>query len=416
MKILVLSTWFPYPPIQGSKTRAYQLIKALANSHDVALISFEDVPVQPEWRDHLAQLCRIVESVPQNPFSRNLARQWLGRLSLTPSSVLAGYSEQMSGCVRAVAAEWCPDAVLALTFVTAPYALQVKGVRRIVDVDNLLAPMLSDSYHQAELFLPRLRRYLAYWKFRRYERWLFRQFDLCLLVSARDIGVVQHYIPLKSCQIGLAPNGVDLEYYRPCGMASSNNSLVYSGALTYGPNYDAVNFFLQEIFPFVRREIPEARLSVTGSTQRDLLEQLSVKTNVTFTGHVEDIRPVIASSSVCVVPLRQGAGTRLKILEAMALGTPVISTSKGAEGLDVEPGRHLLIADRPEDFAAQTVRLLRDRQLREKLALAANQLVRERYDWANIGGQLRDLFDNLPLLTADSEHVDRSKTRSRCVA
>ncbi len=404
MKILVLSTWFPYPPNQGSKTRAYQLIKALAHSHEIALVSFEDVEVQSAWRDHLAEMCHLVKTVPQNPFARRLTRQGQGWFSLKPSSVREGYSKQMSACVRGVATDWRPQVVLALTFVTAPYALEVKGVRRVVDVDNLLAPMLHENYKQAEHLLPRLRRYMAYWKFRRYERWLFHQFELCLLVSARDMRAIQEYAPLEPDHVGLVPNGVDPEYFHPVGPAASNNSLVFSGSVNYGPNYDAVDYFLHEILPIVRREIPDVRLRVTGSTHDGLLAQLPADTNVTFTGYVADVRPVIADSTACVVPLRHGAGTRLKVLEAMALGTPVISTSKGAEGLEVEPGRHLLIADRPDDFAAETVRLLHDGDLRAALASAARQLIQERYDWANIGHRLRDLIDHLAARTAlDSE-------------
>jgi glycosyltransferase involved in cell wall biosynthesis len=173
------------------------------------------------------------------------------------------------------------------------------------------------------------------------------------------------------------------------------DSLVYNGALTYAANYDAVQYFLERIFPQVKREVPQATLTVTGTTEGVAVSGLPKEDAVVFTGYVDDIRTVVGRSTVCVVPLRQGAGTRLKILEAMALCTPVISTSKGAEGLEVVDGQHLLVADTPGDFAAQTVRLLQDAPLRRRLAQQALQLVHDRYAWPDIQHNLGQLVQAL---------------------
>jgi glycosyltransferase involved in cell wall biosynthesis len=286
--------------------------------------------------------------------------------------------------------------VFALTFVTAPYALELKNVTRVADVDNLTARMLYETYQPTPPSLERLRRYLAYRKFQTYESELFRHFDLCLVVSERDQKLLAEYVPLAPHQIGLVPNGVDLEHYQPGLYAPDEGRLVYNGAVTYQANYDAVRYFLESIFPQVRRDVPEARLTVTGRTEGVDLQALPSQDGVTFTGFVDDVRPVVGGSSVCVVPLRQGAGTRLKILEAMALGTPVVSTPKGAEGLAVEHGTHLLIADTPRDFARQTVRLLQDTVLRRGLAERALQLVQSRYAWADIRLRFGEMVAALP--------------------
>lgn len=395
MKVLILSTWFPYPLNQGSTIRAYHLIKAIARQHETALLSFEDIPLQPDWLDHMRKICAQVEVVPRRPFAHSRLKRALGLLSPRPSAVVAGYAPEMSARARALTERWAPDAVFALTFVTAPYALEVHGVKRIVDVDNLTARMLLEAYRAAGSPLERLRRLAAYRKFRNYERELFRQFDLCLVVSERDRRALAEYVPLRPGQIGLVPNGVDLEHHRPDLFDRRPASLVYNGALTYAANYDAVRYFLAHIFPQVKQTMPQATLTVTGATEGVALSDLPGAESVEFTGYVDDIRTVVGRSAVCVVPLRQGAGTRLKILEAMALGTPVVSTSKGAEGLDVVDGQHLLVADTPSDFAAQTIRLLQDAPLRRALAQQALELVRRCYGWLDIQRNLGQMVQKL---------------------
>lgn len=195
--------------------------------------------------------------------------------------------------------------------------------------------------------------------------------------------------------MGIVSNGVDLSYNQAASKNPTPNTIIFNGALTYAANYDAMDYFLRDIFPLVRADIPEVHLKITGSTKGVRTDRLPSDGCVTFTGYLEDIHSVVSSSCVCVVPLRMGGGTRLKILEAMALGTPVVSTSKGAEGLDVEAGKHLLIADTPSEFAVQTVRLLREPQLRQSLAMQAAHLIKEKYDWAKIEQHLCDLVENV---------------------
>jgi glycosyltransferase involved in cell wall biosynthesis len=385
MKILILSTWFPYPCNQGSKIRAYHLIKALASEHRLALISFEDQPIQPEWIEHIGEYCEEVKILPQAPFQYQRWKSLLGFFSLKPSAVYAGYSKEMENLVTSVAADWQPDLVFALTFVTAPYALKVPGVKRVVDMDNLLALMLKEEIPMSKSISQRMRRTLAYLKFRYYEDKIYSPFDYCIAVSDMDTNRVQQYTRIQPQQVICVPNGVDLNYYQINGIAKNQHELVYSGALTYLPNFDAMQFFLSEIFPMVQSEYPQSKLKITGKTNGFSTEHLRLNGNTFFTGYVDDIRPVVAEAEICIVPLRQGAGTRLKILEAMALGTSVVSTTKGAEGLDVRHGYDYLLADTPQEFAQSVIRLLKDQNLQKKLTLQARKTVEKTYNWEKIG-------------------------------
>jgi len=387
MRILFLSTWFPYPPNQGGKIRAYHLLRAVASRHEVALVSFQDGLLKQAWIDHVGAFCHHVEIIPREPFAQRAIGAALGWFSPKPRAVVGSWSSSMSEAVQALAGEWEPDVILALAFITAPYALKTQVPLRVADVENLMGIMLQEQFQASQSSLQRLRRYIAYRKFMRYERELCQQFDINLVTSELDAQRIQEYIPLDSNQVMVVRNGVDLSYYHPGLHAPIPQSLVFNGALSYEPNYDAMNYFLEHIYPEIKREVPDAQLSVTGRTEGVDIQSLPNDDQVRFTGYVDDIRDVVARSSVCVVPLRQGGGTRLKILEAMALGIPVVTTSKGAEGLAVESGKHLIIADEPSEFAAATIRLLRDRSLRASLASQGYALVQERYGWEGIGRQ-----------------------------
>jgi len=402
MKILFLSTWFPYPPNQGSKNRALHLLKALASRHEVALVSFEDVEIAPEWRAEIQKLCPVVETLARKPFAARRTRTWQGWLSSKPSAVVAIHSPEMSELVRKVAREWKPDCVVALTFVCAPYALEVAGTSKVLDIDNVMARMLAEAIPFATSRPDRLRRWLAYHKFMRYEKEIYPQFDLCLVVTESDRADIQRWIPFREQALAVVPNGVDTASHAPGLAAPVPDTLVFNGALTYNANYDAMDYFLREIFPEIVRRKPGTLLKITGKTDGVALDQLPHSGNVQWTGYLDDIRPVIAASWVCVAPLRIGGGTRLKILEAMALGTPVISTTKGAEGLGARDGFHLLIADTPEAFIRQTLRLMDSPDLRQTLAQNARQFVLESYDWNNIGKAFRHSVERL--VDGDSDH------------
>lgn len=395
MRILFLSTWFPYPLSQGSKIRAYYLLRALAQYHEVALISFADMPIEPAWLAHITQFCQKIEIVQRDPFAQDSLGTILGQLSLQPTSVKATYSQEMASQVQKTVSSWKPQRIVALTFVTAPYAAQIANVPKVVDVDNLMAHMLREAYQQAATTKERMRRWLAWWKFQRYEKWLFSQFDLCLAVSNRDSQTLRSLLTSQSSEIAIVPNGMDLDQNCFGMTAPKPNTLVFNGALTYQANYDGMDYFLREIFPQVRSRVDEVQLQITGKTEGVPISQLLLDDHVAFTGYVKDIRPVVAGSWACVVPLRIGGGTRLKILEAMALGTSVISTSKGAEGLDVIAGKHLLIADTPYEFAAQTVQLLQNPELRTLLIFNARQLMEEKYNWNEIGRQFCDAVEKM---------------------
>jgi len=390
MKILFLSTWYPYPPDNGSKIRAYYLLRALAAQHEVVAVAFR--PPTGEGLStaapHLNESRAI--AVPDDPFRHVNAPQWVKYLSPYPLAFRA--SPAMKTAVANQAASlW--DAVVAVQMPVAQYALQVKARARVIDVDTALTFQMHERYLAQARPVPRASAWVSWQKARRYESRMLRRFQAATVVSPAEAIPLQALVEAARCQVKVVPNGVDCSQNRPGLAAARPATLVYNGALTYSANYDAMRWFLREIYPRIRALVPGVSLTITGSTRGVDLAGLALDDTVRLTGFVDDVRVPVAEASVCVVPIRLGGGTRLKILEALALGTPVVATSKGAEGLDVLAGEHLLLADAPEAFARRTVELLGNPALRHALAANGRRLVAERYDWAAIGQRFVDLIE-----------------------
>ncbi len=404
MRILFLSAWYPYPPDNGSKIRVYHLLRALAARHEVTLASFAFATARPDQPQALAGVCREVHVVPADPSVRPGWLRALRYFSPQPISTLP--IAAMRTATQSLLREGPWHAVIASTETMATYTLRAPAsVARILEEHNAFSRWMGDRHAAATGRLNRAQTWVSWQKTRAYERRLFPRFHLVTMVSAQDRDASRELVAGNRLPIAMVPNGVDCEHHRP-GIASSRpGSLVYNGAMTYSANYDAMQFFLRDVYPQVRAAVPGASLTITGSTAGVDQAGLALDDTVHLTGYVDDIRPVIAGSAACVVPLRQGGGTRLKILEAMALGVPVVSTRKGAEGLDVVDGEHLLLADTPRDLAAATVRLLQDGALRACLASQARALVERRYDWRAIGAAFTALVEETVARRREARHV-----------
>jgi glycosyltransferase involved in cell wall biosynthesis len=391
MKILFLSSWFPYPPDNGSRIRVFNLIRQLARVHDVKLLAFSQSGVVCDERiGEMRRYCAGVDVVPRTPFRPNSLRSLVGFFSARPRSFVDTYSHRMAALVEAAARERF-DVVLVSEIDAAPYAMAIAGTPRILE--DLELTVVREKFETQKRLDRRLRYGLTWWKTRRFTARLLRQFDGCTVVSEGEREDVRRIAP-AGCPVVVVPNGVAVADYVGDFGPPQRDTLVFPGALTYDANFDAMAFFLEEIFPLIRAQLPEATLRITGTTEGVPTDQLPLGEGVTLTGYLEDVRPTVAHSWACVVPLRHGAGTRLKILEAMALGTPVVATSKGAEGLAVTPGEDILIADDPADFAARVVALLGSPALRDRIRRSGRRLVRERYDWDVIGRRVRRLIDD----------------------
>jgi sugar transferase (PEP-CTERM/EpsH1 system associated) len=417
-KVLLLTPQFPYPPHQGTTMRNYNLIAELAQRHDVHLLSFGGSDQGVDTPLH--RLCDSVQVVPAP--RRRSVRQRLGGLlfSRLPDMAQRLPSAQFRSLLDAALEREDPDVVQVEGIELAEYLFQVAAHRGAEK-----RPLLVFDDHNAEYVLqqrafetdarsgePRRWAGAAYsfiqWRrLRTYERRACNVADQVVAVSETDSEALQELTPGLAPSV--VPNGVDMSLYtEPIsphggfrvtangaspGSPDLGSDLVFTGKMDFRPNVDAVLWFAHHVLPQVRQEVPSARFWVVGRGSHSRLAPLADNPAVTVTGWVEDIRPYIAGATVYVIPLRIGGGTRLKVLEAMAMEKAIVSTSVGCEGFDLIPGQELVMADTPAEFASQVLALLNDAPRRQELGRAARAFAGSKYDWRLIVPRLERVYD-----------------------
>ncbi|MCP4356676.1 MAG: glycosyltransferase [Chloroflexi bacterium] len=375
MQILFISRWFPYPANNGSKLRIFNLLRGLSNYHDITLVSFADQPDINPNEPELLKLCRNVHIVPLKQFNPHSFRAHLGYLSMKPRSVFDTFSGEMKNCIIETLKTNHFDLVIASEVDTAVYSKHFKHLPALLE--DIEIGTLYENYAHATSRPVRYRHGLTWLKHRRYLTSQLKNFDVCTVVSDQERKLFSQYVNSKQA-IEIVPNCINLETYENVPRNPKPNTMIFTGSFTYLPNYKGMIWFIEKVLPLIQAETPDAQLIITGDHAN---LPLPAAKNVTLTGFVDDIRTYIGSAWISLVPIWSGGGTRLKILEAMALHTPVVATEKGAEGLNLKDGEHILIANKPAAFAGAVTRLLQDKTHRNTIADNAFHLVSETYDW-----------------------------------
>jgi glycosyltransferase involved in cell wall biosynthesis len=392
MHIVFLSRWYPFPADNGSKIRIYNLLRQLGRRHDVTLLTFAGPTdrVDTETLGVLHQTCREVSVFPYREFRRSSARATIGLFSSEPRYLVDTFNEELAGALDEVLARHTTDAIVASELAMMPYPLRVPAWPSVME--ELELAVFRDAATLPLRKVSSARARLTWLKLAGYLRRSLGAFAASTVVSEKErrlVGEVAPHVPAPY----VVPNAIDAQSYVGDFGSPEPDALVFSGALTYAPNFDGARWFLRAVYPRIQAHLPSSRFRITGGTNGVNLAALPTASGLELTGYVPDVRPVVARSAVSVVPLRSGGGTRLKILESMALGTPVVSTSKGAEGLDVTHGENILIADDPAELADAVLMVVRDPSLRARLSANGKALVQSRYDWDVIGPMFRDIVE-----------------------
>jgi glycosyltransferase involved in cell wall biosynthesis len=375
MKILFLSRWFPCPPNNGARIRRFNLLRGLSCENEVSLVSFTETGDDCSLDGLKLQDWK---SVPWKGFDPHSLKGILGFFRRTPRSLIDTYSPQMESVIRRALARVSFDVIIASDITMASYG------RLFGETAAILEELETGAYHQrlteAGSHLEKIRYRLTWAKLGAYLRRVLPRFRHCTVVSEDERRLLGQLAPGYS-DVEVVPNGVDLASYPFREDSRDPKSLVFCGSCDYGPNHQGISWFIERVYPLIKAREPEVSLKVTGN---GLQLPTTPGSGVTQTGYVEDVKSLVYSSGVSVVPILSGGGTRLKILESMALGTPVVSTSKGAEGLQVTEGENLMIGDSPDSFAEAVLRLVENEHLRKEIAHKARRLVQENHDWSKI--------------------------------
>jgi sugar transferase (PEP-CTERM/EpsH1 system associated) len=386
MRILFLSQRVPYPPDRGDKITTYHVLRHLREHHEVVSACFLEEPKEEGYAAKLRELGVRVHGVPIRPKPRRL---WALRALLTrqPITLPYFYDRRLARAVAAEVAEGV-DLLLAYSSSMGQYFAPHPALPKI----QIFAELDSDKWLQ----YARNHRFPGSWiygrehrRLLRFERELAYAVDACTVVSEVERELFLRHIP--GANVAILPNGVDLEAFRP-GPASAREraTLLFTGVMDYGANVDGVLWFHREVWPRVKREIPEARLLVVGSRPVPAIRALA-SNDVEVTGFVESTRPYFERATVAIAPLRIARGIQNKVLEAMASGLPTVSSPSAFSGIDAVPERDLLVAERPDEWTAAVVGLLRDPARREALGRAARARMEAAYRWETILAKLDEL-------------------------
>ncbi|MDX1934290.1 MAG: glycosyltransferase [Capsulimonadales bacterium] len=405
--LLCVSPWWPYPADNGSRLRVFHLLRDLRERGFVIRLVAgvqEDVreSVSRGIPSELRAICPVTVPVPwvwYDPARRGPGGRFGGWLTSTPRSIAETRNPAFAEAVHRQLA-FPTDAILAMEIGADAYLGTLPpGIPVILDQAEFSGP--ERAFRSAAGWQERLRRYATYRKGAAYWSKRLARYDLVTAVSEAEAEAVRR-VAGPSVPILIVPNGTDVAAYpdRP-STERIPGQLIHPGAMTYGPNRDAVHWFAEAILPRIAARVPEAHLVVTGRYGSEDIAGLKDDRRIVLTGYLEDPKPILRRSMAAVIPLRVGGGTRLKILEAFAAQVPVVSTTIGATGLAVESGRHLLVADTEEAFANGVIRVLTDPILSAELAANGRERVSERYDWRISGGVLADALDRLCARRAD---------------
>lgn len=405
LTILVLTPQVPYPPQQGTSLRNYHIIRGLALDHEVHLLSFreEDDSNGPETTP-LDSLCATITTVP---VPRRTMRQRLWRLFVDPRPDMAHrlqsrqFETALADCLAAGQFDVVQIEGIELASVIPVIRRRQPKCAIVFDDHNAEAElqrrMFVTDLSRPNRWLAALYSFVQWRRLRRFERKACRLASGVSVVSEADRNHLLSLAPDLDPEI--VPNCIDVEVYRDLTREVSGeyaHDLLFIGKMDYRPNVDAVLWFAREVWPLIRKRHPSASWAIVGKRPHSRLRALCGQSGIRVTGSVPDVKPYLAGGRVYVMPFRIGSGTRLKLIEAFAAGLATVSTTVGAEGYPLVAGQHLLIADKPEEFASAVGRLLQDEKERARLGIAGRQFA-TRYDWRRIIPRFNRLYGRLDL-------------------
>jgi sugar transferase (PEP-CTERM/EpsH1 system associated) len=386
----MLSPVLIWPPNSGAKIRMFHIIKYLSHRFDITLLSLAE-NLDARELGPLTEWCRDVKIMPE-VLKRHMAAL-RSALSLRPYRVVKFWSPRFQQRCDAAFDQVQLDVVWVnflnmMVYVHPPLA---SSSLVVLDQHNADERIWMQYAEQGTV----LRRLFGWWnllKVRRFQERMLEHVDVLISVSEEETEFMRHRV-CPSTTVWTIPNGIDTKYFRPKPLASKpGNVILFCGSMDVTMNVDAVRYFAYEVFPIVKRDVPDAEFWIVGRNPGKDVHKLAALHAVRVVGTVEDVRPFYEKAKVSVTPFRFGAGTKLKILESMAMGVPVVSTSNGCQGIEARAAEEIWVADDAKAFADAVIQLLLDEQQNLKISAAARKLVEERYDWEvvleNVGDKL----------------------------
>ncbi len=391
MKILHIFPYLPTPPTFGGALRVYHILKHLSRHYEVSVAGFSEFGDMEKFRASFPELDGKMHFVNRKRVKYRTALQLYSQFTSHSYWYNWAQSPKLKSQIQSLLDKKDFDIVQAEFASMGHFDLQTDAVRVLdahnVEYDNFRRMSTLEWSGLRKRFYQR-----EYEKSFGEEIAAFKRQDALFVTSKRDGELIRKDVP-KIPQF-VIPNGVDTSYFTPGDEDEEPFSIVFTGAMSYVPNHDGMIYFLDDIFPIIKKRIPAAKVYIVGSNPPEMLLKRQ-SDSIIVTGFVDDVRPYVDRASVFVVPLRMGSGTRLKVVEALSMRKPVVSTSIGCEGIEVEDGEHIIIRDDPGLFAEEVIRLVQNKKISKQLVDRGYDLVKQKYDWQVIGESIDEAYQVL---------------------
>ena len=386
MKILFIANRFPYPPFRGDKLKIYNLAKRLALHHELHLITFTEQKSDIQYLPELEAIFSKIEIV-HLPKLQSVFNVGLGLLGKLPLQVNYFKSNAFDKKLKILLKENSYDAVHVQHLRMAQYAIHHKHLFRILDLPDAFSLYWQRRKNVPRSFFTRWLDTIESERVLKYEKYILNEFNLNLVCSNEDLKFLENKHNIRT--IRLLPNGVDTDKFKPLTHDYSHaHTLLFTGNMDYDPNVDAVIFFANEVFPLIKQQFPNVKFVIAGQRPIDKVKALSQIKDIEVTGFIPDLSEMYNAASVVVAPLRFGAGTQNKVLEAMAMGIPVVCSNIGFEGLGIADGEGAFMRTDAYSFAAQVSALLEDATLRQSVGEKGVEVIQKSFSWNTVAATL----------------------------
>ena len=393
MRILMLTPYLPWPLHSGGQIRTYNLLKNLADKHEITLFSFIRDEQERSYVGKLAPFCRKIRCFKRTKSPWAVRNILLSGFTPYPFlvSIYLSSTARRELTQELLANEY--DIIHAETFYVMPNIPRTKIPTLLVEqtIEYLGYQTFTD---QSAPLLVRPLLWIDVWKLKFWEKFFWKKADMLVAMSGEDKRWIERLVP--QARVSVVANGIDVDYFRKTPIKRPKNpTVLFVGNYKWLPNVDAASYLVEEIWPLIHQKMPEARLNIVGRDATARVKRFERVAGVKVVGEVEDIRDALGSAHVTLAPIRNGRGTRYKILEPMAAKLPVVSTSLGIEGIEAKDGVHALIKDSAVGLAEATVKILADKKLAERLSENAFELVMNNFNWEKISTDLDVVYREL---------------------
>jgi glycosyltransferase involved in cell wall biosynthesis len=393
MKILMLTPYLPYPLFSGGQIRTYNLLKNLANKHDITLFSFIREEQEKNYIPELQKYCQKVTVFKRRP-AWDIRNILTAGFSPFPFVMIATY---LSFSVRRAIAKELTQSTYNLIHAEPFYMMPNIPANNIPvllveqTIEYLVYKKHADDFSH-DLFKQFM--YLDVAKLRFWEEYFWRKASSLVAMSEEDKKIMSRAVPGKN--IDIVANGVDVSFFTKTRIKRPQApTVLFVGNFKWLPNKDAAKFLTYEIWPLIKQKIPDAKLWIVGKNPTKEIINLGKEKDVVVDGNIEDIREAFGQASVLLAPIRNGRGTKYKVLEAMAAKLPVVSTPLAVEGIEVTSGQDVLVAKDKKELAENTIKILRNPGMGEKIASSALLVIKDRYNWKIIANNLDNIYKKI---------------------